>query len=180
MGEFADLKVFLSGLNRKAQFAEIRAAYAALHALAKNTGRSEVSQYMVNLIREVPMEDKKLLLSYVSGLPPFPDATVLLELVDHNVPGYTALGGLAATTDPRAEPVARETLLAEKNEFAAAQVLRKLATAESASTLVQVITSTKDNFVGRACLGALRHADGPGYVTPKVRTTCRGDVHRQQ
>lgn len=164
LSEFELLKEHLATLKRKTQLGEIQAVQEAIFALAKNTSNADVAQYYVDLIRQVPLEDKKRILRCVRNLPPFPDATILLELARDKVLGYSALGALVATTDPRAEATARELLQAGKNEFAAAEALRELATAESAPALVQVITSTKNNFVRRSCLAALRKADGARHV----------------
>ena len=55
-------------------------------------------------------------------------------------------------------------LLAGKNELAAAEALRKLATTESSPALVETINSTENSFVRRACLAALRRADGAQHL----------------
>ena len=109
--EFEPLKEYLAKLKRKTQLGEIQATHSALCALARNTSNADVAQYVVDLIREVPLEGKKRLLMCVRDLPPFLDATVLLDLADHKVLGYAALGALEATADPRAEATAQCHLL---------------------------------------------------------------------
>lgn len=164
LNEFESLKEFLAKLDRNTQQAEMQAVYSAICAVAKNSSNAEVAQFVVDLVREAPLEEKKRLLMFIKELPRFPDATVLIELAAHKVLGHSVLGALEATSDPRAEAVVREMLLADKHAFAAAEALGKLATTASTPALVQTITSTKNNFVKRACLAALRKADGAQHV----------------
>ena len=162
--DFEPLKEYISNLDDKTQLKEVFWSRNALEALAKNTGSSDVAQYYVNLIGKARLNDKSHLLKNAKYLPPFSDASNLLELVDHHVHWYSAIEALGATSDPRAEAVAREKLFDEKKAYAAAEALRQIATMDSVPALVEVIGSTKNNVVKRTCLAALRNVDGENHL----------------
>ena len=169
-GRIRCVKGRLAGLKRS-QIAEIQACEAALCALAQNSGDAQVAQFIVDLIRDVPMEDKKRLLMHVCELPPFPDATVLLELVDHKV-----LDTRRWADWPRPRPSRRSRRtrgLAGWGQMSSqrAQVLRELATVESAPALVEVIGRPRTTSFGAPAWGRCEGPTGQGMSNSLPRST---------
>ncbi len=163
VSELGELLAVLERTKHK-DYRQRYACHTALYALATNSQAPEVVQAIIDVVGKTKTkQDKESLLMGIQFLPSYANADPILELVNDKKVGYTAIGALSTTSDPRAEAAVIKAL--EKGTFAfpAAETLAKIGTVAAIPALLRAIENG-NNFLKRAALNALRRIDGANHV----------------